>query len=444
MKSHTLTHSYLPLLIATTCFVLCAKPVFSADAPSAVAAHDLAAPAAHNPCYDQKDLWPEDVQKTAYVKETWAAAPLFVWTATGKNGQETDPQDPANWTVDGKPATTIPGEGDDVTFPTGSSVRLRENTSLTMRHLTVGKAVTVVKPLLLKPRGNVWIKEAGSVEEMGNFIGPKNVFLRNDNRSFHSPKSAIANKVVFNKPVGSSIEIIGTVQAWDEMGFFCGTVVIGPDASLCPGNRSTQPIYPDATLVMMSGSSFHKRGNQPYEHDTVVSGILMAGTPERSLTRDCTIGLSWKAKGEKGLVETAGHPDDVGMIVNPKGRLLVHSADPEKARLVITWCGLSSSQHQNPDAPDPVDRLVDLVLQGEVSLAGVCFDRIRTGGIRIANQSIQTKGVLSFGEHNQAKPDELFKLLDKPIEAKLVYSAASIPKPASQGGGKDSDLRENK
>ena len=410
-------------------------------------AASAAEPTAHQPAFNETSLWPEDVQKTAYAKETWPAAPLYVWAATGKNGAETDPKDPANWTVDGKTASAPPDQHADVLFPTGTSLRIQDNdnVSLTVRHVTVSANFTVVKPLWLKPLGNVWIKAGGSVAQMGNFTGPKNVFLRNDNRDFRKGNAAIANKVVFNKPVGSSLEIIGTVMAWDEMGFFCGTVVVGPDARLVPGNRSSQPVYPDARLALMSGASFHKRGNQPYEIDLVVSGELTAGTPERPLLRDCTLGLSFKTKGEKGLVDNSslGSPSDVGMVVNPQGKFLVHSADPQKARLVITWNGLSSRQHEKSEEPDPISRTIDLVLQGTVARAGIHVDHVRVGGIHLADQTLRTTGAFTFGEHNVGKPDQLFTLLEKPLDAKLVFSAAAAPVPASQGGGKDSNPREN-
>jgi len=178
-----------------------------------------------------------------------------------------------------------------------------------------------------------------------------------------------------------------------------------------------------------------------------VSGQLLAGTAERPLTKDCTLGLSFKTKGEKGILTpepNGANANDFGLVVNPSGTLSVQSADLAKARLVITWNGLSSSQHHKSDEVDPIDRWVDVVLQGKVSLTGVHFDRIRTGGIHLADPAMRTTGTLTFGEHNHGKPVDLFMVLAKPIEAKLVYSAASLPKPASQGGGKVDNPDENR
>jgi hypothetical protein len=303
---------------------------------------------------------------------------------------------------------------------------VKENVRLSMRHLTVEPGARVPVTVKLRPMGNIWVKEGSYLTQLVVEIeGDRDVFLRNDNLDWRSDRAQFANKIVFNKAIGSSLEVVGTIRTGDELVFLKGTTIVGPDALLVPGNRSSQPIYPEARLVLMSGAHYHKRGNQPYSVDTVVSGVLQAGTPERPLTRDATIGLSFKAKGDAKLVPEAfkpGSPSDYGLVVNPKGSLLVHSADPQKARLVFTWNGLSSHLHKNPDKPDPVARHVDLVLQGQVSLAGVHFDRIRTGGILIADPAMRSRGIITFGEGNQSRPDELFKVLEAPIESKLIMS----------------------
>ena len=124
------------------------------------------------------------------------------------------------------------------------------------------------------------------------------------------------------------------------------------------------PLETPSSSCAISNTSFHKRGNQPYETDLIVSGQLLAGTAERPLTKDCTLGLSFKTKGEKGILtpEPIGaHANDFGLVVNPSGTLSVHSADPAKARLVITWNGLSSRQFEKSEEADPIDRMVDVL-----------------------------------------------------------------------------------
>jgi len=391
---------------------------------------------AHEPHFGETTVWPKELEapKTDYYRQKWAKRPLMVWTVRDKKAK-VDARDPANWTIDGKLATSLPSKDTDVYFPEGSYVRLKQKRHrIHVRHLTVGAGVRVSKCLGIAPNGNVWIKEGGYVEQVGSFSGAKNVFIRNDNHDFRSHKSAFANKILFNKAPDSSVEIIGTMLAWDEMGFMSGKIIIGPGASLVPGNRSIQSVYSGAQLILMSGAKYHKRGNQPYDHDLVISGELLVGTTARPISRDCTMGLSFKTKGASGLTEntTVGAKGDFGMVVRKEGSLIVTSVDPTKARLVITWNGLSSSQHHGSDKLDPVQRKIDLVLQGKLKLDGLVLDCIRTGGVCVADRTISSSKHIFYGKKNQAPPEALFAPLPESIKAKLRFDAADVPKPYSQ------------
>ena len=394
---------------------------------------------AHDPHYGDSSLWPADVEKTGYFKQSWPKAPLLVWARTEKAAEDMEPRDPANWLVDGKPATQMPSERVDVYFPEGSIVQLREKTPIKVRHLTVGAGVRIPKSLAIRPAGNVWIKELGTVAEVGAFSGENDVFLRNDNTDFTTLEAALANKILFNKAKDASVEILGMVKVWDEVSVMSGTLIVGPGATLVPGNRSVQYVYPDGKLILMSGAKFHKRGNQTWASDLVVAGELLAGTPDRPLTEDCTIGLSWKRKG-RGSENPyhAGKPDDYSLVVRPDGIVRVHSADPSKARLVITWNGLKSDGSAKPELLDGTEplaglpRMVDMVLQGDVALEGVLFDRILRGGIKCPDPSIRDRWTMTFGDHNEGKPEELFTVLQEAVEPELHFDAADPPKPYSQ------------
>jgi len=397
---------------------------------------------AHDPHFQDKMLWPADVEKTAYFKETWPKATLMVWARTEKSGAPVDPKDPANWLVDGKPATNAPNANTDVYFPEGSFLRVRDKAPLgKVRHLTVGRGVRVPKSVAIRPTGNVWIRERGMVAEVGAFSGEKDVFLRNDNKDFTKEEAALANKIVFNKAKDASVEIVGVVKAHDELSVLCGTLIVGPDAELVPGNRSVQAVYPDGKLILMSRSKFYKRGNQTWDNDIVVAGELLAGTPQRPLTEDCTLALSWKRQG-RGTAQphAAGRPDDHGLVVRPEGKMRVHSADPAKARLVVTWNGLKSDESGTPEdlvKPgitdlDAIPRKVSVVLQGDVSLDGVTFDHVLKGGIKMPDPSIRGAWNMVFGAHNEGKPDELFSVLQGKLTPKLEVGAADVPRPYSQ------------
>lgn len=400
-------HRYRPLLLA-----LCLTALHTGETPSA-----------HAPQYDQPGLWPEDVQKSDYFKEVWPKAPLYVWAAKG--AAKIDPKDPANWTVDGQPATKAPDQDCDVLFPSGAVTKLGdERVGINVRHVTICDGVRLAWGFGIKPYGNVWIQEGGSIHNLNSPSGPKNVFLRNDNTAKvkagkRNEGAFICNKITINKPVGSSIEILGAILTGDEMVVVSGTVIAGPGSEVMPGNRSVQCIFPDGRLVLLSGSSFHKRLQQSHSTDLVVSGQLWAGTPERPLTRDCTLGLSWKAKGDQSQVPPRGNPgspNDRGLVINPQGSLLVHSADPAKARLLITCHRLHEPGVTKPD-------FVDVVLQGTLDLKAVHFDRMLKGGIQLANEEVRKKGVFTFGD-NQGAPDELFAVLPKPFNAKLLVGMA--------------------
>jgi hypothetical protein len=384
---------------------------------------------AHDPRFGDKILWPGDVSATDYYKEKWPEAPLMVWARTDRgDARRADPRDPANWLIDGRPATRLPDESTDIVFPSGEygvgSKRIK-GVSLTPRHVTVGSGVGV--GVCIKPVGNVWIKKGGSTQVLNYFLGGKHTFVRNDNLDFSDRRSRLANKIVFAKKKGTSVEVVGTIGSYDELSLFSGSLIVGPGAEVAPGNRSIQCIFPDARLVLMSGSNFHKRSNQNWATDMIVAGELLAGTPERPLTRDCTLGLCYKTKGNfPGAAKNRqGGPDDYGLLVHPDASMGVHSADPNRARLVITWCALGIGRDGPPDLTASPDGLrarpekVDVVLQGDLHLDGVVFDWMRKGGIMMLDPSLRDRWTWAFGEHNAAEPDELFAKLDRPIEQRL-------------------------
>ena len=81
-------------------------------------------PSAHNPCYDDRKLWPESVKQTAYYKEKWEKARVLVWAQQkGKFKGQVD--SPENWLeylpdgTGGKQATKGPDAKTDVVFPDG-------------------------------------------------------------------------------------------------------------------------------------------------------------------------------------------------------------------------------------------------------------------------------------------------------------------------------------
>ena len=370
---------------------------------------------AHRPQYDNRNLWPHDVEKTDYFREKWSKAPVMVWAATGEGSLgeiarvRADLRDPTNWRIDGEPAKRLPDRETDVVFPAGNySVRTSGDGKLEARHLTVESGARVSFPKA-DVYGNLWIKKGGSFARAhGAFSGwDKSNFCRNDNDEPHF----IANFFTHNKKPGTSTEWIGKWQVGDEVNMISGRFIVAPGSTFMPTDRRTQHVQTDAELVLMSGSSFYMRGNYYQGIDLQIDGKLLAGTPERPLTKDCTLGLSFKG-------QTSKHDLDIGLVVTEEASLVVQSADPENARLVLRWHGVSNPSGTFKDGEPPEVAAkphgIRMLLMGDAQLNGVEFQDVLKGGIMMPNPSLRTRWHdVFYGKGNFGSPDELFVPWDK-------------------------------
>jgi hypothetical protein len=389
---------------------------------------------AHNPMYEDRTLWPEWVSKTAFVKEQWPKARVLVYAHAGVNKRGNfDLSDPANWLEDGKPATEGPDANTDIVFPAASKrYNVADGKGCDCRHMTVEPGVSAFLKSI-SVHGNMWIKDGASWHAI-NVRGQRDTFMRND---APAPNMA-ANKIAFNKPPAKSTEWVGTWNLGDELDLFSGVFIVAPDSTFMPGDRSTQHIYPNGTLVLNSGSSFYKRANQYWGDDLAVRGKILAGTPDRPLTRDCTIGLSFKAKG-KGGISQASKSSDMGMIIYKDGSIAVNSADPAKARLVFKWHHLPPSSDKRaagePDVVKSMDHGIDMILLGQVQFNGVEFNDVLKGGISMPDPDArkQWKNV-TFGK-NFADESGLFVKYtgNMNIQMKDDGVAESLAKEAAKG-----------
>jgi hypothetical protein len=337
------------------------------------------------------------------------------------------PLNPENWLENGKPATTPCDADTDFEFPDAPKgqrydVDVGGNKSKITwrRHLTVGTGVSV--SWLHGARGNTWVKKGGHLGVLSWIGGDKQIFLRIDN-----PTSTwmVDHLYCQMEPTGS-VEIIGPLSMDDSYHFAGGTTILAEGSSLTPQSRSTLNVTEKASLVMLSGSRYNKQGNQNFGCDLIVRGSFSAGLPERPLTSDCTLGLSWKAKRRflNGDAETyrAERKDDVALLVMPEATFSIYSANPAKARLVMSWNGMEASAEsaKGGDADKQnylklktvKETFIEMYLLGKLNINGLHMDWINTGGIILKDTAVtkEWKNV-SFGKNNASR--EPLKLLRK-------------------------------
>lgn len=400
---------------------------------------------ARDPHYGDAKLWGPEVKKSYHAQETWPKGRLWVWAKPGTSmGEKEDPLAPANWLEDGKPATKAWDEDTDLDFPASDkkyfvSIPGTKSPITWRRHLTVGRNAVV--SWLHGAKGNTWIKAGGMLKVLSFIGGDKHAFLRNDN-----PEAWwMVDHMFCDKAPKASIEILGPFSVDDSYHFNSGMTILGVGASLTPQARSNLNIQPDAALALLDGAAYRKQGNQTFATDLVVRGRLLGGLPERPLTRDATVGLSWKGKrrflGGTNDTFRGENGDDVALIVMPAfsrrqyvdgqgwvafpmpaGSLQVFTADAAKARLVLDWNGLPVSKESAKGGPENQanyeklcavqDTFIEVLLLGDVKPAGLLLDHVAKGGAIVTDPADAAWQALAWGRKNQAGPAELLQKWD--------------------------------
>ena len=405
-------------LLAVGTIWLAAEPAGSVQA----AAPNMAAPAV--------------AVKPAYETETWDDGRTLTWAKPGEGGAGGEP---ANWMEDGRPAMLPPDDEADLVLPDADkpyTVDFGTYSKFKARSITIGRDGHI-NSYGYELTGNLWVKAGASIsaKKPAVFTGIKHTFVRNDNggdgpgRRGGGGTTRIGQYITVNKYKGGSVEFVGHVTATDELTVNSGTAIIAPDAMLQAGPASVQTIGPEATLLLLSGAFFGKHTNNAASpDDIVVRGCLMAGSPDRPLTKDATLGVSFKKVD-------AGKPLG-GLRVETGGRLQIHSQDPAKARLVIRWHGNGASAAATAvgrsAAPAP---LFGITILGEADINGLLLDNVVRGGIRLPSLEARSKWKnVFFGDQNGAPPDELFSVYQAPAAPAKATAA-----PAAASAMQDSD-----
>ena len=358
----------------------------------------------------------------AYMNETWPETRLLVWAYPGEGGNRRDGRDPNNWLeypslsdykagVGGKPATVPVDKNTDIWIPEakkGYTVFIKGGQ---IRHATVGRN-NQLRMFHGYTSGNIWVKEGGNIEISGA-SGGKDTFIRNDSKNKINHLGGDWN---CTKHKDASVEFIGQFQIADRCFVKSGRMLIsGGSIFKAGGPRNHRaPVFPGAELVLLSGSTFGKTANQSMNLDISLGGTLLAGLPERPLTEDCFLGLSYKPRCQSGnyaSFATDARADDRALVVLEAGNIQVHSSNPRKARLVIHWHGIVDKEDDEAIlAKNGIGHRIDMVILEDIQLNGVMFDHFLKGGIELKNPDMRSswKNVF-YGEHNEGTPDELFK-----------------------------------
>jgi hypothetical protein len=428
-------------------------------------------PSAQAPNFDDKKLWTGLSGKEGFVTQKWEKAPLYTWglpgkTALDRQGRKNnvsrnrdpgpDRELPENWLLDGKPATTMPADDQevDVVLPASETPYAVASPPWRIRHLTIesGAAMTTkMKVEAIKSlSGNLWIKEGGKFNGFSlAVVGTGSAFFRNDNKasgeSLRVPQDSpvyLCYWMTIAKRGGASLEFVGEFRLGDELKFNEGVTVIGPGSRVLAGPPSIQIIGPEAVLELQSGSVFGKHSPTPQGQDILVVGELRGGSDKRPLTSDATVALNAKTRPADrsatdlgAALATAGKAagqinrantnslanqnsvsGGYSLAVSPVGRIRIHSSDPAKARLRFVWNGLPALPRRGgeEEAPAPTSgpastHVSALLLSKDLPLDGVVFDNFFKGGIWVLSGDVPSgwKHVM-YGPGNEATGAELF------------------------------------
>ncbi len=369
-----------------------------------------------------------------YGTQDWPQRPLMVWRRPGKAGSRFVA---ANWLDEtGRPYFEAPIGVDlgpesaeaDILLPTADTYYqvVGDRPQWRIRHMTIENNVHFF--LTYNIGGNVWMKDGSGMQApwFGKYTNDKSGvhrFLRYDGMRIRRPdKTGTAPQRLDAKDCTTSqwgcyqtgpegtLELIGTNRVNDQFRIAGeGTLIISEGSYLAPGPRACFAIQPEATVVLLQDAriSLETTATQLGKASVWVGGTLMIGTPERLITRDMLFPVTgieeeFIIRNPAGNIRTPG----VSFLLGEEGRLVMHTVDPTKARLVFKMHDSERAREQGKRWGDPEGIVLDFA--GEAELNGVVFDNVLEEGLMVSpEQRAKWKNVF-FGEHNLAEPDKLY------------------------------------
>ena len=346
----------------------------------------------------------------AYKKEVWPQAKLLVWANPGQGGNFRDAK---NWK-----GGSAPNKNTDILLPAADKPYIvHASRGSFCRHCTIEKNAAIIGKHGGGPFtvwGNCWVKEGGRVHFV-DVVGPKHTFFRLDGGEFgkfrftpsglsdpwnQTPSSHIHHKMQVTKFAGGSVEFMGNVAIGDEFYLSRGKMIVSGEFRYnAAAGKGTFEIFDGAVLELQTGGRVapHKAFSRMniYNMSVYRGGTLQAGSPERPLTGDTYLRLGFDGapnSGRNGLYCAEG------------SKIRVYSADPKKARLVITGV-----EHTGDPTASGDSKGIEIHVGGDVELDGVLFDCFRQGGIRVADMETPKKKWknMFLGSHNAGGLDRL-------------------------------------
>ncbi len=406
--------------------------------------------------------WPDEPpaegRKPAYTSQKWEAPRrLLVWAGPGTSGLL---HHSANWLDSGRPAEGLwPEKGinprdlkvawldseTDVLLPAAGkgyavAYSVRPAGNLELRHLTVEPGATFKVAACRALTGNVWAMRGAvfRTRYTATLSGPRHTLFFNDlpwvgpeterarpvRRGFVVPSPEglkVAQYLDVRKADEASVTFCGSVATSDDFQIASGTAIVAPHSQLWPGTRSSQRLPSGAVLRLHSGSEFGKAHNATSTGyglgefadggsvDLVVAGRIEAGTPDQPITEDVGLGVSFKNpvgwSNGKGTVKKR----PMSLIVAEGAEIVVHTADPKKARLVIGWHRRHNDWFETRlEGYKQMPEEIEIAFLGKPALEHVGFEDVARGGIHVADPaSVKWWQNVSFGARNRGRPEEL-------------------------------------
>lgn len=424
---------------------------------------------------DWPDAVPTEGRKPAYTGEEWEAPyRLIIWRHPGKSGVLHDPD---NWIVVGgegeelwPPVASIDrrdlevswlGTGTDILLPSAdkpyqSKFSLRPAGIIKCRHVAVERNAQFNPSTVPEMRGNLWVARDGAYRSRYTtaMCGERNTFFFNDQprltpdspgakpvRGGHiipvTKSYGMAQYLTVRKEGDASVEFAGTVVSSDDFQMQAGTAIVAENSQLWAGTRSTQRIRRGTTLRLMSGAEYGKAHTAPgsgygfrYSQgslDIIVAGRIEAGSDEHPITEEVRFGVSFKAPiGFRDVEKRVP-----GAIFTPSAEVVVHTAAPDKAKLVIGWHGRHNAWFESRlDGYKEMPEEISIAFCGEPVLQNVRFEDLAKGGLFLEDPSVAKRWEnVTFGESCRGERDELIvkwpDALREPIVSDKWYRASA-------------------